>query len=162
MASLSITPAIPTFSVYWKGSNADNTLTSTLTVVGTSAGGGVVDSACYTEGSWTLSNTDGLVDASFSGTAVSIKSDKSALKIASLMAEVPLGTYSYSISVSLTENGSGTTHSSTTTFQMTVACPDPSNVTFSIDQSVTVPDLLNKGTNSDISLNGGSAMTVTA
>ena len=45
---------------------------------------------------------------------------------------------------------------------MTVACPDPSNVTFSIDQSVTVPDLLNKGTNSDISLNGGSAMTVTA
>ena len=79
MASLSITPSIPTFSVYWKGSNADNALTSALTVVGTSAGGGVVDSNCYTEGSWTLSNTDGLVDASFSGTAVQIKSDKSAL-----------------------------------------------------------------------------------
>ena len=44
---------------------------------------------------------------------------------------------------------------------MTVICPDPTLVTFSIDQSVTVPDLLNKGTNSDISLNGGSAMTAT-
>ena len=44
---------------------------------------------------------------------------------------------------------------------MTVICPDPTLVTFSIDQSVTMPELLNKGTNSDLSLNGGSAMTAT-
>ena len=44
---------------------------------------------------------------------------------------------------------------------MTITCPDPTGNTFSIDQSVTVPDLLNKGTNSDVSLNGGSAMTAT-
>ena len=67
----------------------------------------------------------------------------------------------FSISVVLTENGSGTTHTGITTFIMTIICPNIANVSIAIDQSVTVPDLLNKGTNSDVNLNGGSAMTAT-
>ena len=78
-----------------------------------------------------------------------------------MRAEIPLGTYSYSISVTVTENGSGTTHTGSTTFQMTVGCPDPAKNAFSIDQSISTIELLNKGTNSDKSLNGGSAMTAT-
>ena len=46
---------------------------------------------------------------------------------------------------------------------MTVVCPEATYNTLSIDQpSITVPDLLNKGTVSDISLNGGSPITASA
>ena len=162
MASVSLSPTIADFTVYWKGLNSDNTFSSALTAVASNASSGIVDATCYTVGSFTLTNTDGNVDSyCYDDPAIYLKSDNSGLKVKSLSAEVPLGTYSYSISVSVTENGSGTTHTGTTTFQMTVGCPNPTLNTFTIDQSVATPELLNKGANSDISLNGGSAMTAT-
>ena len=92
MASISL-PTIPDFSAYWKGTNADQTFASTLTAVATSAVGGTVDPNCYTA-SYTIINSDGLVDAIITNT-VSLKSDNSGLNINTFSGLVPLGTYSY-------------------------------------------------------------------